>query len=75
MSDQDGSEYSIGFKKPPKHARFKPGQSGNPKGRPKKTDTMADVLQKSLPLAEVRIPGQPGSEKKRDSLVATLHDE
>lgn len=25
-----------GFKKPPKHSRFKPGQSGNRKGRPKK---------------------------------------
>lgn len=27
--------YAVGYGKPPKHARFKPGQSGNPKGRPK----------------------------------------
>jgi hypothetical protein len=29
------SRYSVGYGKPPKHSRFKPGQSGNPKGRPK----------------------------------------
>lgn len=26
----------VGYKKPPKASQFKPGQSGNPKGRPKK---------------------------------------
>jgi hypothetical protein len=25
----------VGYRRPPKHTRFKPGQSGNPKGRPK----------------------------------------
>ena len=28
-------DYQVGFGKPPKHAQFKPGKSGNPKGRPK----------------------------------------
>ena len=27
--------YDVGYGKPPKDTRFKPGQSGNPKGRPK----------------------------------------
>lgn len=27
--------YDVGYGKPPEHTRFKPGQSGNPKGRPK----------------------------------------
>ena len=27
--------YEVGYKKPPAEYRFKPGQSGNPKGRPK----------------------------------------
>ncbi|MBS0232297.1 MAG: hypothetical protein JSR99_02290 [Proteobacteria bacterium] len=27
--------YTVGYGKPPKNSRFKPGQSGNPKGRPK----------------------------------------
>jgi len=27
--------YDVGYGKPPAHSRFKPGQSGNPRGRPK----------------------------------------
>lgn len=27
---------AVGYKKPPKHTQFKKGQSGNPKGRPKR---------------------------------------
>jgi hypothetical protein len=28
------ANYKVGYKRPPIHSRFKPGQSGNPKGRP-----------------------------------------
>ena len=31
----DEPSYQVGFRKPPVAARFKPGQSGNPRGRPK----------------------------------------
>ncbi len=27
--------HSVGNKSPPKHSQFRPGQSGNPKGRPR----------------------------------------
>lgn len=30
-----GEEYDVGYGKPPKHTRFKKGQSGNAKGRKK----------------------------------------
>ena len=48
MSDDDDDAYQVGYGKPPKHTRFKKGQSGNPKGRPKgarsfKTD-LEDIL-------------------------------
>jgi len=33
---RDGDDEDIGFGKPPKRTRFQPGQSGNPKGRPKR---------------------------------------
>ena len=33
--DKDKRDYEIGYGKPPKQTRFKPGQSGNPRGRPK----------------------------------------
>jgi hypothetical protein len=32
---QGESSYGVGYGKPPAETRFKPGQSGNPKGRPK----------------------------------------
>ncbi len=32
--ERDG-DYDVGYGKPPRHSRFKPGQSGNPKGRSK----------------------------------------
>jgi len=38
------SDYDVGYGKPPKSGRFKPGVSGNPKGRPKR---------KLVPLAEI----------------------
>jgi hypothetical protein len=46
-------DYEVGFGKPPKHTRFKPGQSGNPRGRPKgtknlKTDLMEELAEKIL---------------------------
>ena len=28
-------EEAVGYGKPPRHSRFKPGRSGNPRGRPK----------------------------------------
>ena len=34
--DQDPKERKVGYKNPPVESRFKPGQSGNPSGRPKK---------------------------------------
>lgn len=40
--------YSIGYGRPPKHARFKPGQSGNPKGRPKGARSTHVILHDEL---------------------------
>src|SRR5262245_3619190 len=31
--------YEVGYGKPPRHTRFRKGQSGNPSGRPRRTAT------------------------------------
>jgi Family of unknown function (DUF5681) len=36
MSDSADESYEVGYKKPPKATRFKPGQSGNPSGKSKR---------------------------------------
>lgn len=41
-------DYKIGYKKPPKQGQFKPGQSGNPNGRPKGLKNLATDLQEEL---------------------------
>jgi hypothetical protein len=39
---------NVGYGDPPEHSRFKRGQSGNPRGRPKGTLNMATVLERTL---------------------------
>lgn len=40
--------YDVGYGKPPKHAQFKKGQSGNLKGRPKGILNFATLLERTL---------------------------
>jgi len=40
--------YQVGYAKPPRHSRFKPGQSGNPKGRPKGAQSLNTIVRKRM---------------------------
>ena len=46
--------YAIGYGKPPVHSRFKRGQSGNPRGRPKAAHSLrtfvSDILLEKVPI-------------------------
>jgi hypothetical protein len=43
-----GNDYEVGYGKPPKETRFKPGESGNPKGRPKGKENTHTIIQRAL---------------------------
>jgi hypothetical protein len=52
-----GESYTVGYCRTPVHSRFKPGQSGNPKGRPKgrrdlQTELLEQVLGKRVAIRE-----------------------
>jgi triphosphoribosyl-dephospho-CoA synthetase len=40
--------YEVGYRRPPKHSQFKPGQSGNPKGRPKASKGLRTIVEETL---------------------------
>lgn len=40
--------YPVGYKRPPQHTKFKPGQSGNPAGRPKGSENKTPLLERLL---------------------------
>jgi hypothetical protein len=48
MDKNNRPDSPVGYKKPPRHSQFKPGQSGNAKGRPKQSPKFADVVSKQL---------------------------
>jgi len=50
MIDDDKSDrdYEVGYGRPPKDTQFKPGQSGNPRGRPKKSKNVEAMIQREL---------------------------
>lgn len=44
----DDSDYHVGYKRPPKHTRFRKGQSGNSKGRPKTSESFGRLARRAL---------------------------
>jgi len=68
-----GGDYEVGYGKPPKHTQFKPGETGNPRGRRKKDKDLNRLIQAEL---DTTIPVQEaGREKritKREAIVKQL---
>jgi hypothetical protein len=48
MTDDGPEDYTVGYKRPPRKTRFSPGQSGNPRGRPKGAKTLVAAIQREM---------------------------
>jgi hypothetical protein len=71
MSDQD--DEGVGYRKPPKHSQFKPGQSGNPRGRPKGARGVKSDLSAELSAVwTTNINGRPIKGTKQRLMFRTL---
>ena len=46
--DAKSETYDIGYRKPPKATRFKPGKSGNPRGRPRGAKSLKNLIDHEL---------------------------
>jgi Family of unknown function (DUF5681) len=64
-------QYAANYRKPPLHTRFKKGQSGNPRGRPKK-DLPALLLAALNEPVSVTIDGKRRKITKREVIVTQM---
>lgn len=67
--------YGTGYKRPPQHTRFKKGQSGNPKGRPKveKASGFGSAYALTLKEAERMITVREGDKVNQISTIEAVH--
>ncbi len=62
----------VGRGHPPKDTRWKPGQSGNPKGRPKGIKYMSELLREQLDQVPDTIDGKPNTKTWRDLICESI---
>lgn len=67
--DEDDAN-NAGYGKPPAHSQFKPGQSGNPKGRPKGCKNLRTEVEEELSqMIRIRENGKDLRVSKRAALI------
>jgi Family of unknown function (DUF5681) len=69
-SNKNAGAYNVGYGRPPKKHQFKPGHSGNPKGRPKGAKNEATILREIMhQRMEVREGGRARKISRLEALL------
>lgn len=72
MPRRGKGDYEVGFGKPPKHSQFKPGESGNPKGRDKGSRGLRKILdQETRAPQTIRIDGNEVTAPRLVQIIRT----
>jgi hypothetical protein len=67
------SRYLVGYKRPPKHSRFRKGQSGNPKGRSRGRRNLKTVLAEQLGRTlKANLDGRPREITQVEAIVLSM---
>jgi len=61
----------IGYKNPPKHTRFKPGVSANPKGRPRREGKSVQLMVNEILFKQIELIIN-GKKKKLNAIEISL---
>ena len=70
---ENQKDYEVGYKRPPREHQFKPGQSGNPKGRPKKNKNFVeDVKGEMNELIHIQEQGKLKKITKQKALAKRI---
>ncbi len=59
----------VGYGQPPRHSQFKPGVSGNPKGRPKGTKNVMTIVHE---IGSERVKFKHGDQDKEMTMIEAL---
>lgn len=69
--EDDVPHYLVGYRKPPKHSQFKPGHSGNPRGRPREAKGLKTIVRDTL-TAKVSVRTATG-DKRMSRMEAVMY--
>jgi len=71
--EESSPGYDVGYGKPPTQTQFKPGQSGNPRGRPKGTKNLkTDLMEELSEMIAVREGDRSQNVSKQRAVLKTL---
>ena len=70
---EGSSDDQVGYGKPPRHSRFRKGQSGNPRGRPKGSQSAARLVRSILnEKIVIRENGKRRAITRREAMLKQL---